>query len=127
MAAGTYLGAQIRFFVTVRMIERQRAFELRRRTLHEVLLLLRRGEYGPAHERIRALAHLADSDLLVAYRLAQVLTGTDDRAEAGRAWRRVRGLDRHKIYRQDLEAHRHLWDRPTSASDAAPDAVPDPT
>ena len=127
MAAGTYFGAQIRFLVTVRMIEHRRAFELRRRTLHEVLVLLRRGEYGPAHERIRVLAHLADSDLLVAYRFAQVLTGTDDPAEAGRAWHRVRGLDHHKIYRQDMEAHRHLWDRPTSAPGGGADTLPDPT
>ncbi len=121
MAAGTYLGAQIRFLLTARMLERRQAFELRRSTLHEVLVLIRRGEYAPAHERMRSLAHLADTDLLVAYRFAQVLTGTGDPAKAGRAWRRVRELDRHKIYRQDMEIHRYLWDCPISAPDAAPD------
>lgn len=127
LAAGVYVGAQLRLFWTVRSLRRERATTARHDALRDALLLMRQGRFDPAREKISDLSHLMETDLLVAYRYAQVLTGCDDPTGAGRAWLRVRGLDRHKIYRQDIETHRHLWDRPSSSADAVDSAKPDPT
>ncbi len=127
LGAGVYVGAQIRLFWTVRSLRRERAATARHDALRDALLLMRQGRFDPAREKIRGLSHLIETDLLVADRYAQVLTGCDDPTGAGRAWLRGRGLDRHKIYRQDIEAHRHLWDRPLFAADAVDSAKPDPT
>ena len=126
LAAGVHVGAQIRLFWTVRSLRRERAATARHDALRDALLLMRQGRFDPARERISGLSHLMETDLLVAYRYAQVITGCDDPTGAGRAWLRVRGLDRHKIYRQDIEAHRHLWDRPLPGPEPAQTGKPDP-
>lgn len=119
-SAGTYAAAQFRIWSTVRKIGIERQQEQRRAVLGAVQRHMRDGAYERALDEIRGVGGLAERDLLLAYRLAQILTGTGDREAAARAWRRVRELDRHKIYRKELEAHRRIWGADASVRPSAP-------
>jgi hypothetical protein len=103
-AAGSYVGAQIRFVQTRREARVQAALARRRRALWEVRSLLESGAHGQALESVAALAREWPDDLLVAYRLAQVLTEAGAPAAAQAAWGHVRALDRHGIYREQIRA-----------------------
>lgn len=100
VAAGAYVGAQVRFVACARKLREQTAASFRRRLLWQSQELLARGEAGRAVEVLRPLADQAGDDLLVAYRLAQALTAAGDVPAARAAWRQVRQLDRHGLYRQ---------------------------
>jgi hypothetical protein len=102
VAGGTYLGAQLRLAQTVRSRRRDAATARRRRALEAARVHLAGGEYEQAWEAIRTLAEQADRDLLLAYRVAQVLTAKKDVDEALRAWHLVRSLDRHHVYREQI-------------------------
>jgi hypothetical protein len=102
VAIGTYLGAQIRYAQTLRCQRARAAAQRRRAALYEVRCALLAGRLEDAWRAIRPLIGQAEVDLVVAYRLAQVLTARGNGAAALAAWRRVRRLDRHRIYRQEV-------------------------
>lgn len=105
LAAGSYVGAQLRLSRQVRERRAQSAAALRRRLLGEAREHLARGERAQALAAIAPLAELARRDLLVAYRFAQVLTAVGDVQAARAAWEQVRTLDRHGIYRAQTRVH----------------------
>jgi hypothetical protein len=108
-AAGSFFGAQLRLAHTQRAIRADELAAVRRRTLTEIQSLLNRGEPARALELLHPLARRFPRDLLVAYRLAQVLTASGNKHAARAAWQQLRTLDRHGIYRtQALENEKRL-------------------
>lgn len=116
LAGGTYLGAQLRFAQTVRSRRRETATAHRRQALQAARACLAAGQYGQAWEAIRPLAAQADRDLLVAYRVAQVLTAKRDVNAALDAWHLVRRLDRHHIYREQIVSNERTLNRLAQSS-----------
>lgn len=109
LAGGCYVGAQWRYAQTVRDRRERALAARRRRALEESRLLLLRGEHDAALESVQPLAELLPRDLLVAYRVAQVLTAAGNRPAAEDAWQCVRDLDKHGIYRQQtLQGQRNM-------------------
>lgn len=102
LAGGTYLGAQLRLAQAVRSQQQQRQATLRRQALLAARDGLRRGDFTVALAALEPLRELASRDLLVAYRLAQVYTALQDVDAARAAWRQVRALDRHGVYRHEM-------------------------
>jgi hypothetical protein len=102
VAIGTYLGAQIRYAQTVRHQRAGADQALRRAALRDARCALMAGRVEDAWRALQPLVGQAESDLVVAYRLAQVLTARGSGAAALAAWRRVRRLDRHRVYRQEV-------------------------
>jgi hypothetical protein len=111
VAIGTYLGAQIRYAQTVRYQADQAFGDLRRDALGDARCALREGRTEDAWNALQPVVPLAETDLLVAYRVAQVLTARGDGLAALHAWRRVRRLDRHRIYRDEVHAHEQILTR----------------
>lgn len=102
VAGGTYIGAQFRLAHTVREQRREAALRQRRAALAAVCDRLERGDGEAALEALEPLRSAAEQDLLVAYRLAQVLTMKRDVSAALEAWQQVRVLDRHHVYRRQI-------------------------
>lgn len=100
-AAGTYLGAQLRFAQTVRSRERAWQSGVRRGALWAARECLDRRDFAGALAALEPIRVAAARDLLVAYRVAQTLTGLKDADAALAAWRQVRALDRHHVYRDE--------------------------
>ena len=63
---------------------------------------LERGDGDAALEALEPLRIAGKQDLLVAYRLAQVLTMKRDVSAGLEAWQQVRTLDRHHVYRRQI-------------------------
>ena len=103
-AGGTYVGAQLRFAQTVRNLHRRAAARQRDTALRVVRECLLRDDYAAALQALTPVRECAPRDLLVARRLAQVLTGLNEVNEALAAWQQVRALDRHRIYRDETRA-----------------------
>lgn len=102
VAGGGYVGAQIRMAQTVRGL-RERVMTLeRRRVLWTVRGLCERGEYSAALQVITPLSRRVPDDVLVAYRVAQILSEAGTVHAARAAWQRVRQLDRHGVYREQV-------------------------
>lgn len=74
--------------------------EQRAAALRAALEATRAGDIVNAWNSLRPIAHLAESDLLVALRVAQTLTALREPA-AAQAWLRVKRLDRRHIYRAE--------------------------
>lgn len=123
----TWCVAQIATAQRLRSGGRKDSAVQRRGALRLVQDALAAGDADAAHAAIAPLAELADQDLLVAVRLAQVLTAKRDAAGAAGAWERVRRLDRHHIYRaQRIEATQRLNElneAPPVSTEAAPEAL----
>jgi len=105
VTAGVYLGAQVRLAQTLREGRTRARLERRNQALRLAREHLLRGEAQAAWEVLQPVLDLADSDLLVAYRAAQVLTACGDAQAARQAWERLRRIDRHRIYRREIEQH----------------------
>ena len=103
LAAGSYVGAQVRLRQTVRALRSAWAAAERRRVLADVQLHLHAGDAAAALAALAPLREHAAHDLLVAVRLAQALTAAGRVDEAGQAWAQVRRLDHHGLYRQQTE------------------------
>lgn len=103
LAAGSYIGAQIRLVQTLRAQRVTAAAALRRRILTDVQLHLDAGDAAAALAALQPLEQHAAHDLLVAVRFAQALTAAGRVDDAGEAWARVRRLDHHGLYRQQTE------------------------
>jgi len=102
LAAGSYVGAQVRLAQALRRA-RTRVFEAwRRRVLWTTRLLLERGEHRAARDAILPLSQAAPEDLLVQYRLLQALIGVGELPDARAACERLKRLDRRGIYRAQL-------------------------
>lgn len=97
----SYAAAQLMFVRGARALSRRAADRERRSALQCAVEALRAGDADVAIAALAPLAHLADADLLVAYRLAQAheLLADDQRREA---WERVARLDPHGIYRDEV-------------------------
>jgi len=109
VALGTYLGAQVRFAQTLRDQRRRASAAHRNAALRAARAALLAGRVEEAWRLLQPLAPQAEDDLLLAYRLAQVLSARGDRQAARAAWQRVRRLDRHRIYyREVLDNERAL-------------------
>jgi len=108
VAVGTYLGAQIRYAQTVRHQCERAADESRGAALQGVRRALLAGRVEDAWRALQPVVEQAENDLVVAYRLAQVLTAREGGAAALAAWRRVRRLDRHRIYWREVVENERL-------------------
>ncbi len=111
LAAGCYVGAQLRYHRAVRSLRIRQASALRRHLLRQTEQWLEAGQPARALDCIRQLADLATTDLLVAYRLAQTLTAAGDVPAARAAWQQVRRLDRHGIYRAQVCQQQRILER----------------
>lgn len=112
VAIGTYLGAQIRYAQTVRYRSALADDEQRRSALRDARRALLESRVEDAWMALQPLLSRAEDDLVLAYRVAQVLTARGDGFAALVAWRCVRRLDRHHIYRQEVrENERALADQ----------------
>ncbi len=111
LAGGTYVGAQIRLRYTVRRQEREAGAGQRRAALEAVRQHLERKDYAAAWEAIRPVLGCVESDLLVARRCAQILSGLNKIEAAWEAWGRVRRLDRHQIYREETRSNEQMLER----------------
>ena len=104
VAAGTYFGAQVRLAQAVRGRERRQQADARRAALSAAQACLLQADHAGALDALKPVRDLAGSDLLIAYRTAQAHAGVRDTEAARAAWRRVRELDRHHVYREQTRA-----------------------
>lgn len=105
LAVGTYVGVQLRLARAARTARATAATAWRRRVLWDVRAMLGRGEYAAALKALAPLVPRAPHDLLVAFRHAQLLSEVGATTEAEAAWRRVRTLDRHGIYKGQVRTY----------------------
>jgi hypothetical protein len=105
LAAGSYVGAQIRLVQTLRRHRANAETAWRRQTLWRTRELLESGNYAQARDMLTPLADQLPDDLHVTYRLAQVLTEVAAPEVAGAAWQRLHDLDVHGLYRQQIRAY----------------------
>lgn len=101
-AASLFVTCQVRLVPALRC-ERQQAAHQRRRAMLRSAVRAADVENWP--EACAALARAQQenpSDLLVAVRLAEALQAVGDPVAAAHAWRRVRALDRHHLYRDRI-------------------------
>lgn len=105
VALGSYLGAQLRYAQSVRHQADQADADLRHAALRAARGALADGRADLAWEAVQPVLPQAEGDLLVAYRVAQVLTARGAGHAALSAWRRVRRLDRHRIYREEVRVN----------------------
>ncbi len=106
-ALGSYFAAQVRLAQDLRAMAEAAAREARREALRAAREHLLAGDVLAALEALRPVADRANHDLLVAYRLAQALSGSGDGDAAREAWQRVRKLDTHGIYRDEIREQLH--------------------
>ena len=97
-----YVLIQVRMAQTTGLASRRTKEQLRRERLLRVQECLGREDVAGALEAIEPLMDRAATDLLVAFRVAEVLTMADDRDGARVAWANVRALDKHGIYRAQM-------------------------
>lgn len=101
VAGVVYVVAQVRLRGAVRE-ERQRVLQRdRAAALRRVVACVEQDDWVGAVAAIRSIEHLAGTDLAIAYRLAFVLSQAGQVPEALAAWRQVRALDRHGVYRAE--------------------------
>lgn len=101
LMAGCYLGAQFGVAHGRRRVGAG-SVAVRRQVLRETQELVASGGADRALPAIESFAQSCPDDLLVAYRLAEALSVAGDTQRAQSAWRQVRRLDRHGIYRQQV-------------------------
>jgi hypothetical protein len=118
LATGAYLACQVQFVRSARGRRQAEQEAVRRSALIRVREALEEGDCRRGLAALAPVSHLAAHDLLVAYRMAQVLSGLEDAEAARRAWRQVRALDRHHIYRDE-------WGTAVSGALHSPDAAGD--
>jgi hypothetical protein len=102
LAAGAYVGTQVRFVRRLRELRAEAATHFRRQLLWQSQELLAQGDAARAVATLQPVADQARHNLLIAYRLAQALTAAGDVAAARAAWQQVRELDRHRLYQQQI-------------------------
>ena len=111
VAGGAYLGAQMRFAQSVRSRERNHQAARRREALSAARTHLKTGNHAAALAALEPVRDGAEHDLLLAYRTAQACTGMRDAETARAAWQRVRALDRHHIYSEQIRAGEQAVER----------------
>ena len=116
IALGTYLGAQLRYAQTVRWHRDEAFWDLRREQMKTARHALMEGRIEDAWEGLRPLMEEVESDLPLAFLAAQVLNHKGDGHAALSAWRRVRRLDRHRIYYRETRENEERWSREVSSS-----------
>ena len=107
-AGGVWVGTQLRLAQVLREGHFQAQLAERRTALRQAHQLLAAEKYDEAWQAISRIAHLAHSDLLVAYRMAQIATARGDVAAARAAWHHVRKLDTHRVYHPEYVQAREL-------------------
>jgi hypothetical protein len=103
-ALAWYFCAQVWAAQAVRSRREAERAARRRGVLGRSLAALEQGEARLARELIEPLAAAEPDDLLVACRIAQILTALGDVPGAQAAWERLQRLDRHRLFRRDWEA-----------------------
>lgn len=109
-AAGAFVAAQLQLAQSLRRRTLQRSADARRRILEAVCRSIDAGAYQDALAALQPLDRAAHGDLLIAYRIAQVLTLARNVSGARAAWRRLRAIDIHHIYRDEIESYERLLD-----------------
>lgn len=104
LAGGTWLGAQLRLRQCLNTRQLSLSEAHRNSRIRAALEAVDAGDQVRALEALQEIASEADHDLLVAYRVAQVISTTDDLAGAREAWERVSRLDRYHLYRSVVRA-----------------------
>jgi hypothetical protein len=104
LAGGAYVGTQVRLAQTVRGAQQAAAQRRRAEWLRNAQLALAQGAVAEARAALTPLIEEAEDDLLVALRWAQLVTAEGDSSAARDAWRRVRRLDPHGVYRAQVQA-----------------------
>jgi hypothetical protein len=122
-AAGSFVAAQLQLAQSLRRRHAALSAAARRRVLDAVHRHVDAAEYREALAALRPLQPAARSDLLIAYRFAQVLTLARQTPEARAAWRHLRAIDVHHIYRGEIEGYERLLAE-TEGAAAAPPAGP---
>ncbi|MCG3129016.1 MAG: hypothetical protein CHACPFDD_03912 [Phycisphaerae bacterium] len=110
LTAASYLAAQAWMDVIHRRQRRQRLLDERREALAAAHERMQAGDYAAALDELRRLEHALEHDILIAYRTAQILTHLGDPSAAA-AWRRVRQLDPHHVFRADCPSETPPRDR----------------
>ena len=105
VTGGAYAGAQIRLAQSLREDRLTQRIALRHEALRRVRTALEAHDPETAWRALQPIQDLAADDLLVAYRLAQVLTAREDVDNATAAWEHLRRLDRHRIYSDTTRRH----------------------
>lgn len=118
-AAAAFVAGQLQLAQSLRRRRAERATDARRRVLQRVARCIDDGAYREALEALRPLQAAARQDLLVSFRVAQVLTLARIVPEAEAAWRHLRAIDIHHIYRDEISGYEALLARPR---DAEPEA-----
>jgi hypothetical protein len=119
LTGGTYVGLQVRLAGRLRECQAQSAANHRRRILWQSQQALESGDAAGAVAQLGPLLRAAPEDLLVAYRLAQALTAAGNEAAAQHAWQRLRQLDRHGLYKQQIQAYATLRADPAARERAS--------
>lgn len=104
-AAAVYVFAQRRLPAAESRTAMMRITAQRRAALKTAAECIQRGDGLGARAALLPIADRAEDDLLLAYRMAQAASLCGDAAAAREAWRRVRKLDRHRIYGDDIERY----------------------
>ena len=102
--AGSFVAAQLQLAQTLRRRHAALTVAERRRVLGLVCRHIDDGAYREALDALRPLAAARD-DLLIAFRFAQVLTLARHVPEARAAWRHLRAIDLHHIYRDEIDSY----------------------
>lgn len=102
LAIGLYLSAQIRMRRAAREARSASSLERRRTTMIAARQAMASGEYPQARELLLQMQRENPADLHVAYRLAQIASKTEPPEAAREAWRRLRLLDKHRIYKEEI-------------------------
>lgn len=105
VALGTYFGAQWRYAQTMRSRADQAYSDLRRQVQQRVRQALLDDRPADAWKIVQPFMTEVECDLSLAFLVAQVLTRKGDEQAALHAWRRVRRLDRHRIYYREIREH----------------------
>lgn len=121
--AASYVGAQLRMAQAARGAELAARAARRRALLAEAEKRLAAGQAANAAAILRPLAEEQPDDLLASYRLAEALQAAGDAPAAQRAWQRVREVDRHGIYREQLRA---AGSSGRSRESTSPGSAPEP-
>ncbi|MGE3181159.1 MAG: hypothetical protein AB7N71_05970 [Phycisphaerae bacterium] len=108
LTIGLYIAAQIRMSRAAREARDETRIARRRAEMIEAHRALDAEDFPRAKELLLDLQRENPADLHVAYRLAQLAIHTESPETAREAWRRLRMLDKHRIYKSEIADNLNL-------------------